>query len=181
MQNVQQASKQSSTSTPTPSNQDTLQNKFVVISKLALQPQKLVDNKERTTIDPFALPVGPNLAHLTPTERIFKLGTNVESRGLTIKTDEEFYLFMEMRAKRQWASSRMTSLNWVTETADYNKELKAVARTRNSNQPPPVDKHSSALINKLSAVEIAISKRLSVPESPDYKSKPIIPSRYLSF
>lgn len=131
-------------------------------------PPKVVKS---TPIDPFKLPVAPHLAHLTPTERIFRRGTNVESRALTIKTKDEFLLFMDMRATRQWLSSNLSAADWITETADYNKQLKATTPSSNINEPLPIDKHPSALMAKLNAIEAAISKRLSNAQSPDYKSE----------
>lgn len=162
-------------SEPSPaSNPNMLQAFFTANhNSLTSLQQNPFDNKPTASqpapLDPFKLPVGPDLARLTPTERIFKLGTNVESRGLTVTSGDEFFVFMDMRAKRQWASSKMGSSKWIVETAEYNKELQAIALR--SNTPSPIDKYPSALINKLVAVEATISDRLSNPESPNYKSK----------
>lgn len=78
---------------------------------------------------------------------------------------------MDMRATRQWLSSNLSAADWITETADYNKQLKATTPSSNINEPLPIDKHPSALMAKLNAIEAAISKRLSNAQSPDYKSE----------
>lgn len=159
--------------TPPSSTSQLLQTLFTANKKSVGSTRKNPDSKPPTNqpvpVDPFKLPVGSHLAHFTPTERIFKLGTTVESRGLTIKTNEEFYLFMDMRARHQWISSSMSSLKWVNETANYNKELQAL--TSENNIQPPVDKYPSALMNKLASIMAGILNWLSKPESPNYKSE----------
>jgi len=62
------------------------------------------------TIDAFQLPVSPDLQQLTPSQRIFSIATRTDIRSLTISGDVEFYLFMQLRAERGWATFKMTSL-----------------------------------------------------------------------
>ena len=141
----------------------------------AVQPPPSISTPEPpkpTTIDPFRLPVAPHLVHLTPTEWIFRRGTSIELRALTIKTKEEFFLFMDMRAVCQWLSTNMSEATWISATSDFNKQMKAAAPSSNiSRQPQAVDKHPSALMAKLSTIETAILKRLSNAQSPNYKSE----------
>lgn len=108
--------------------------------------------------DIFNLPVSSDLRKLTRSERLFSVATQVDIRSLTISGDSEFYLFMEMRAERKWASFRMNSHKWVVETDEYNKRLEA---KNQQSSLSTVKKNPRALLEKLIAIEAAVLRRLA--------------------
>lgn len=107
-----------------------------------------------TSTNIFNLPVGPEFERLTKSQRLFSLATQMDVRSLNISSDVEFYLFMEMRAERQWASFRMTPPKWVTETSEYNLRL----QKRQANSIP---KNPRALMDKLILMEMKILERIA--------------------
>jgi hypothetical protein len=115
--------------------------------------------------DPFQLPVGANLQGLTKSQRLFSVATRIDVRSLTISTDDEFYLFMAMRAERGWASFKMTAHKWVTETDLYNTRLEEVDRKASRTT---VRKNPRALMDQLIAIEVKVIERLA---SGNYKCK----------
>lgn len=81
---------------------------------------------------------------------------------MKITTDIEFFLFMTMRAERQWASFKMTPLKWVTETKAYNKRLEAANANTNTNvTTTTIPKNPRALLEKLLSVETDILERIA--------------------
>lgn len=50
------------------------------------------------------LPVHPELQNMTQSQRLFSITTGINARSLTISSNDEFFLFMELQAERQWAS-----------------------------------------------------------------------------
>jgi hypothetical protein len=104
--------------------------------------------------DVFQLPIGPEFKKLTRSQRLFSLATHTDVRSLEISGDIEFYLFMEMRAERQWASFRMTPQKWVTETMEYNSRLQ-------KQDPTAITKNPRALLDKLIAMEVKIINRVA--------------------
>ena len=51
----------------------------------------------------------PDPQGLTRSEWLFSIATQSDIQALTIKENEEFYLFMDMRAENGWASFNLTS------------------------------------------------------------------------
>jgi hypothetical protein len=72
---------------------------------------------------------------------------------MAIKGDDEFFLFMDMRAERQWTSFNMTSRKWVGATTSYNIRLEA-------KNIAAVKKNPRALVDLLGRIEPKISKRI---------------------
>lgn len=108
--------------------------------------------------DIFSLPVSADLQKLTKSERLFSIATEVDIRSLTISTDIEFRLFVDMRAEKQWASYRMTSHRWVSETREYNQRLKA---KNDGEKQLTIFKNPRALLDKLASIEADVMKRLA--------------------
>jgi hypothetical protein len=96
-------------------------------------------------------------AKLTPSQLLFAVSTGLDPRSMTIKGDEEFYLFMEMRAERQWVSFGMNSRKWVTATVAYNNRLESANATKGV---ATVKKNPRALVDFLGSIEPKISRRI---------------------
>jgi hypothetical protein len=109
-------------------------------------------------IDAFQLPVSPDLQRLTKSQRIFSIATRTDIRSLTISGDIEFYLFMQLRAERGWASFKMTSHKWVAETAEFNARLEKCNAEANRQT---IQKNPRALLDKLLAIEIKVMDRIA--------------------
>ncbi|KAI5985836.1 hypothetical protein EDD15DRAFT_2167798, partial [Pisolithus albus] len=60
------------------------------------------------------------IAGKTRSQQIFSIMTGIPPESLTVNGEDEFYLFMEMRAKFGWLSYQMTSWKWVNATNEYN-------------------------------------------------------------
>ncbi|KAF7973294.1 hypothetical protein HWV62_15675 [Athelia sp. TMB] len=123
----------------------------------------LVQAKATGSVDVFSLPVDKSLQNLTKSQRLFTLGTGINVRALKISGDIEFFLFMTMREERQWASFKMTPTKWAVETKLYNTRL-----VEYPGSTAVVLKHPRALLEKLSAVQTDIIKRL---RKNDYKAR----------
>ena len=113
------------------------------------------------SVDIFQLPVSPDLQGLTKSQRLFSVATRIDVRSLTITGEAEFYLFMEMRAERGWASFKMTPHKWVVETANYNTRLEELNRRAGQLF---IAKNPRALLDKLAAVEISVMSRLATQD-----------------
>jgi hypothetical protein len=111
-----------------------------------------------TSADVFSRPVDPKFEKLTRSERLFSLATRTNPRSLDISSNVEFYLFMEMRAERGWASFKMTSRKWVNETAEYNKRL--TEKNRKAGLPT-IEKNPRALLEKLTTIEAKVLERVA--------------------
>ena len=116
--------------------------------------QPALSTTASASTDVFQLPVGPEFKKLTRSQRLFSLATRTDVRSLEISGDCEFYLFMAMRAERQWASFRMTPQKWVTETMEYNSRLQ-------KEDPMAIAKNPRALLDKLIAMEVTIIDRVA--------------------
>ena len=121
-----------------------------MISSSTTLAQKLAP----TSVNVFQLPVGPEFERLTKSQRLFSLATRTDVRSLEISGDTEFFLFMEMRAERQWASFRMTPHKWVTETNEYNARL-------HKQDAKAIQKNPRALMDKLIVIEVKIMERIA--------------------
>jgi hypothetical protein len=100
----------------------------------------------------------PDSKNLTRSERLFSLGTHTDVRSLTISGDDEFFLFMDLRAKNSWASFNMTSPKWVAATQEYNTQLKALNSAKNH---PTIAKNPRALVDMLGKIEPKILERIT--------------------
>lgn len=84
--------------------------------------------------------------------------TTIPADAFHIKTDVEFFLFMEMRCAQQWVSFQIQPRTWILITREYNQAL----RVRNAVLGlPTTDKNPRAMMEKLGEIETAIMKRLS--------------------
>ena len=90
----------------------------------------------------------------TPSQRFFEAGTGADPRSFSIHGDDEFYLFMDMRADKQWKSSTMTPIKWVEATQAFNTRLQS------THPSQYVSKKPRALIEKLGEVEGIILERI---------------------
>jgi len=129
-----------------------LQNYFKDTKAIAPPAAKPLTSSSTTNV--FHLPVGPEFAKLTKSQRLFSIATQTDVRSLKISGNIEFYLFMEMRAEHQWASFRMTPPKWVVETREYNTRL----QRRDANA---IHKNPRALLDKLIEMEVKILERIT--------------------
>jgi hypothetical protein len=124
--------------------------------------------------DMFKLPVNPRFAGLTKSQRLFSFATSIDPRSLSISTDVEFFLFMEMRAERGWESYKMTSHKWVVETEEYNRRL----TDRSNTGQQLIKKNPRALLEKLFVVKAKVTERLSTGNFKCQYSSRRLPSRH---
>ena len=103
------------------------------------------------------VPLPPDGAGLTRSQRLFTISTGVHVDSLTIARGDKFFLFMKLRAQHQWASFRMTAPKWVEATKAYNAELELANRSHNRNSTL---KNPRALAAMLGTVEATITNRL---------------------
>jgi hypothetical protein len=99
----------------------------------------------------------PDSQTLTRSELLFSIATHTDVRSMSIKGDHEFYLFMDMRAEKAWASFNMTSRKWVAATQEYNTRLEALNKADNR---PTIRKNPRALLDLLGEIEPKISDRI---------------------
>lgn len=113
---------------------------------------------EAQLADVLPLPCGPDrLQGLTRSQLLFTLATRIDPRSLNIGRDKEYFIFMELRAKHQWATFRMTSKDYVKATELYNDTLEADCRTR--GLPLPAKKNPRAIMDHLNKIEIEVLDR----------------------
>jgi hypothetical protein len=72
---------------------------------------------------------------------------------LAIKGEDEFYLFMDMRAEKGWVSFNMSSHKWVIATHEYND---ALCKMQVERGLPAIKKIPRALLDKLGEMEAKI-------------------------
>jgi len=109
--------------------------------------------------DLLPLPTPAIEKSLTRSQLLFTIATQIDPRSLLIKGDDEFYLFMEMRAELQWASFNMTSRKWVTATHAYNLRLEESDKKRGIQTT--IKKNPQALMDTLGQVEPKIAQRIA--------------------
>ncbi|KAF8173269.1 hypothetical protein BJ912DRAFT_1065323 [Pholiota molesta] len=114
---------------------------------------------------PLTLPPALRDEGLTPSQLLFSLGTSIDPRALHITEDNEFYLFMDMRAEFQWTTFGMTVSKWASATSVYNERLEELGRKK---MLKIIKKNPRALMDKLNEIEPKIRERLSTR---NYKSK----------
>ncbi|EKM49144.1 uncharacterized protein PHACADRAFT_107413 [Phanerochaete carnosa HHB-10118-sp] len=107
--------------------------------------------------DPLPLPADLNSQGLTRSQRIFAISSGMDPRSLHIDSDEEFYLFMDLRAEQQWRSFAMNSHKYVEATHLFNATLATRAREKGF---PYVAKNPRAILDKLGEMETAVLKRI---------------------
>ena len=105
-----------------------------------------------------AVPLGSPFHGLSRSARFLKQCTGVNINALQISSDDEFWLFANMRLELQWVTSTMTPRRWVDATEEYNRRLQA------KHEGPPetfVPKSARALHEKLKVLEAEIVRRIS--------------------
>ncbi|TFY52964.1 hypothetical protein EVG20_g10326 [Dentipellis fragilis] len=100
------------------------------------------------------VPAPVPLKGLSRSEALFALTTGIHPHALRISSNDEFFLFMDMRDEHQWASFSMNSQLWVAATEEYNMRLLA-------KDPKAIPKNPRALFEKLGQVEPIILKRVA--------------------
>ncbi|KAI0368260.1 hypothetical protein BV20DRAFT_1037239 [Pilatotrama ljubarskyi] len=65
---------------------------------------------------------------LTLSQRLFSLVTGLNPASFSIEAGDEFFLFMDLRAKHQWASYAMTPQKWVEAASIYDTKLEKLSR-----------------------------------------------------
>lgn len=98
-----------------------------------------------------------HLRGLTPSQALFSSGTKVDVRSIQIKTDPEYFLFVQMRKEFQWLSYKMTPRRYTAETREYNTRLEALAR---KDRFEYIAKRPQALVSKLVEFEVKVLDRL---------------------
>jgi hypothetical protein len=106
---------------------------------------------------PLPLPATNFDPKLTRSALFFSLATGINPLALSIATQEEFILFMEMRAQHQWKSYEMTSRRWVAAAELYNSCL---VKQNEARHIPTVSKKPRALMEKLGEVELKVIERI---------------------
>ena len=109
----------------------------------------------------------PNLSGQMRSQRLFSVATGIDPRSLRISNDPsevtEFFLFMQLREERQWASFRMTPFNWLCATSLFNTKLEE-AYLAKGYTATPVLKAPRALMEKLGDIEQRILVRLTTQD-----------------
>ncbi|KAI1797610.1 hypothetical protein LXA43DRAFT_1126227, partial [Ganoderma leucocontextum] len=122
-----------------------------------------LDGTPDPSATPICLPV-PIISGTTRSQVIISLITGLDPRSLAFpKSDsEEFYLFMDLRARYNWVTYNMSALGWVEAASIYNRALEEKKGTCAIRKTP------RALMEKLEEVEKVIHFRL---KHTDYKAK----------
>ncbi|RDB21084.1 hypothetical protein Hypma_011838 [Hypsizygus marmoreus] len=100
----------------------------------------------------------PHGSRLTRSELLFSISTQTDIHSLSVRTDDEFFLFMDMRAEGKWTSFGMTSRQWVHAADAYNARLEELSKAK---KIPFIKKNPRALVDKLGEVEPKIIKRIA--------------------
>ncbi|KAF8973794.1 hypothetical protein BDZ97DRAFT_1751761 [Flammula alnicola] len=123
------------------------------VTQQALPPRHLLEMLRR----PLPLPSALRTKGLTRSQLLFSVGTSIDPRALQITGDDEFYLFMDMRAEFQWISFGMTASKWASAAKIFNDRLEVVGKKKNIEI---IKKNPRALVDKLNAIEPKISDRI---------------------
>lgn len=135
------------------------------LPSMSARPSQAPTTEPQPTVDVSTLHIRPELQNMTRSQRLFSIMTGIDARSLTISSKDEFFLFMDLRAERQWASFRMNPNKLVAETNEFNKRLDQINQKLNL---VTVNKHPRALHEMLGKIEQKIIQRLSTN---DYKCK----------
>ena len=104
------------------------------------------------TVVPLCLPIA-QVTGPTKSARIMSAATGFPTQSMTFPDDDdEFYLFMDLRAQLGWASSKLTCALWVEATSIYNAALE-------KKKPGAFRKTPRALVEKLAQVEKQVIHR----------------------
>jgi len=114
------------------------------------------------------LPLPTDDSSLSCSQLLFKLGTQINPLSLTISTDEEYFLFMEMRWENKWVSFGMSAKRWVEATILYNSRL---TQQRMGRRLSTIPKNPCTLFEKLGDVESQVLERLTTS---NFKSEHIL-------
>ncbi|TFK89020.1 hypothetical protein K466DRAFT_487711, partial [Polyporus arcularius HHB13444] len=70
----------------------------------------------------------PTITGATPSQKLISIATGIDirMRSFTATDKKEFFLFMDLRERYQWASFTMSPFDWVTAASAYNQELEAL-------------------------------------------------------
>lgn len=102
------------------------------------------------------LPGGP--PSYTRSQRLYTKLTGLSFDVFTIRGNTEYYLFMNMRDEKKWASFRLTTQEWTKMAKEYNIRLERANAARNIKTVP---KSPWTLVDKLGEMEATILMRLS--------------------
>ncbi|KAG2125201.1 hypothetical protein BD769DRAFT_1388490 [Suillus cothurnatus] len=91
----------------------------------------------------------------TQSQHFFLISTGIDPRSLTFQSSDEFYMFMDMRAKFKWLSYQMTSKRWVLATEEYNRCL------MKKNGQSVVPKNPQALLCVLGDIEPKLMSKIT--------------------
>ncbi|KAH9952137.1 hypothetical protein B0H21DRAFT_684053 [Amylocystis lapponica] len=94
----------------------------------------------------------------TPSQRLFSIATGIHPRSMTISSNDEFYLFMDLRNEKKWASFEMSPRKWVIAANEYNTRLEAFNRSKGAST---IRKTPRALMDKLGEIEPKILARIA--------------------
>ncbi|KAH9939540.1 hypothetical protein B0H21DRAFT_698307, partial [Amylocystis lapponica] len=130
------------------------------ISEFFAIQQSVVNPSSSSPKSSVSLPNLPPLAVTggTPSQRLFSIATGIHPRSMTISSNDEFYLFMDMRSEKKWASFEMSPRKWVIAANDYNARLETFNRSRGSTT---IRKTPRALMDKLGEIEPKILARIA--------------------
>lgn len=119
-------------------------------------------SQEQTSLEdlrrPLKLPNTLRAQGLTRSQLLFSVGTAIHPRALEIKGDDEFYLFMDLRAQQRWTSFGMTAQKWASATSIYNTQLEVCSKKKGFQF---IKKNPRALSEKLNEIEPKIIERVS--------------------
>lgn len=115
-------------------------------------PSKLEDLRR-----PLRIPESLQARGLTRSQLIFSAGTSIDPRALKIAGDDEFFLFMDHRARYGWTSFGMTTQKWATSAKIYNSELEDLSKKKHTTF---IKKNPRALMEKLGEIEPKILDRV---------------------
>lgn len=94
---------------------------------------------------------------MTRSQAIYQAWSKQNPLASMISGNDEFFLFMDMRADLQWYSPLLTPAAIDEATRKYNEKLQQLCREKGQ---PFVRKLPQALINKLTAIEELVKRRL---------------------
>ncbi|GBE84526.1 hypothetical protein SCP_0605050 [Sparassis crispa] len=95
---------------------------------------------------------------LTRSQRIFSISTEINAASLSISTDAEFYLFMDMWAEHKWASFNMSPSKWVAAAEAFNACREVLNGPRGL---PMIRKTPRALMDKLGELKLKVLSRIN--------------------
>lgn len=104
----------------------------------------------------------PSGSTLPPSSQLFSNLTKVHAGALSIGRGDEYFLFMNMRAERGWASFKMNNVRWAQATCEYNVRLQK--KIPPSQHYDGMKKHPRALIDKLASVEGVVLRRINTKD-----------------